>query len=480
MPEVIANSLQRKDFLDEYLGFLCTQPAAITSDVNNRFYSRPELVPDEKGRTLPVHTDKYISSVFFDVVHSAVKGATIWNCAYCLLQLVAEFTEKAHKVVLLQELSNICHIEYTRTQDTLRRYLATGTGSKWLRRVSNSKETRLVTKSDPELLKQENPQLHYLLHLCQPKTSVSSPVNWITKLDQLHKLHPQERADLSEQEADALCDLAIIVGFTQSLSAAFPMPSFNRNKGKAFVSAMTELEANLTQVKAQIDLTDFVAPIDNLLEPGAAEHALKALDQSIVEQMGTGLGSLYQDLMSDCAKRLHKQMTEDKVGQVSRIVQKTESEFIDLPSDDTVKPQEGKPQERKQKEKTRPAHSSIYEIVLSARGVDNGVGERVSTAARVAVRSASAETFGTLFSKSEARGSITWKAFETAMSEVGFSIIPEYGSVYTFSPSDGLALGRSIKIHRPHQSRIEGHKLLFIARYLSRTYGWTKDTFQVA
>lgn len=437
-------------------------------------------MPDEKGRTLPVHTDKYISSVFFDVVHSAVKGATIWNCAYCLLQLVAEFTEKAHKVVLLQELSNICHIEYTRTQDTLRRYLATGTGSKWLRRVSNSKETRLVTKSDPELLKQENPQLHYLLHLCQPKTSVSSPVNWITKLDQLHKLHPQERADLSEQEADALCDLAIIVGFTQSLSAAFPMPSFNRNKGKAFVSAMTELEANLTQVKAQIDLTDFVAPIDNLLEPGAAEHALKALDQSIVEQMGTGLGSLYQDLMSDCAKRLHKQMTEDKVGQVSRIVQKTESEFIDLPSDDTVKPQEGKPQERKQKEKTRPAHSSIYEIVLSARGVDNGVGERVSTAARVAVRSASAETFGTLFSKSEARGSITWKAFETAMSEVGFSIIPEYGSVYTFSPSDGLALGRSIKIHRPHQSRIEGHKLLFIARYLSRTYGWTKDTFQVA
>ncbi|KAI1458571.1 hypothetical protein F4805DRAFT_474150 [Annulohypoxylon moriforme] len=473
VPDLIANSLQRKYFLDEYLGFLCAEPAALASDVNIWFFSRPELVADDKGRTLPVHTDRHISPIFLEVVHGAVKGAALWNCIYQLLRLIAESTNKAYTATLLQELSNVCHLEYGRTQDVLRRHISTGTALKWFKRVSNSAGSRLSIKGDPEQLVRENPQLYYLLRLCQPETNVSKAVGLISKISQLHGSHPQERDNLLEREADSLCDLAIIVGFTQSLSATFPLPSFSRNKGRMFVSRMTELESELAQIKTQIDLTEFVAPIDNLLEPGVNENALKALDQFILEKMGAGMGFLYEDLISECTKRLSEQQIKDKVSE------KAEAEFIPLPSEDPAQPQEARVQERRQKLKTRPAHSSIYEIIPSERlPVDKKDLEALKPT-RLTVRSGSAETFSSLFSKSEARGSIPWTSFESAMSDLGFSVIPEYGSVYTFAPTEKLGFDKSIKIHRPHQSRIEGHKLLFIARILSRTYGWTKDSFQV-
>ncbi|KAI1207470.1 uncharacterized protein F4807DRAFT_469291 [Annulohypoxylon truncatum] len=459
--DLIANSLHRKYFLDEYLGFICAEPAVLAYDVNIWFFSRPELVPDEKGRTLPVHTDRHISPIFLEVVHGAVKAAAIWNCIYRLLQLVAESNNKIHTATLLQELSNVCHLEFERNQDALKRHLATGSGSKWFRRVTNSTGSRLAMKGDPERLIRENPQLYYLLHLCQPETNVKKAVGWLQKMDQLHKSHPQEREDLQEREADSLCDLAIITGFTQSLSASFPMPSFSRNKGRMFVSRMEELETELTQIKTQIDLTDFVAPIDNLLEPGVAETALKTLDRFILEKMGTGMGFFKQQVKNKDA-------------------QKSESEFIPLPSGGPAQPQEVRVQERRQKEKTRPAHSSIYDIIPSARASADKEELESLKPMHMTVRSGVVETFSTLFSRSEARGSIPWTAFETAMSDLGFSVIPEYGSVYTFAPSNKLSLDRSIKVHRPHQSRIEGHKLFFIARLLSRTYGWTKDTFQVS
>jgi hypothetical protein len=50
--------------------------------------SRPELVADEKGRSLPVHTDRYISGAVFDPVHSTIKTAAVWSYLLRLLALL--------------------------------------------------------------------------------------------------------------------------------------------------------------------------------------------------------------------------------------------------------------------------------------------------------------------------------------------------------------------------------------------------------
>ncbi|KAF7908185.1 uncharacterized protein EAF01_003940 [Botrytis porri] len=85
-----------------------------------------------------------------------------------------------------------------------------------------------------------------------------------------------------------------------------------------------------------------------------------------------------------------------------------------------------------------------------------------------------------MFSKSEARGSVSWISFETAMVDLGFSVIPKFGSVYTFSPAaKDVGREKSITFHRPHKSEIEGWKLVMFASRLKRIYGWNEQSFKV-
>lgn len=94
------------------------------------------------------------------------------------------------------------------------------------------------------------------------------------------------RERMEEREADALNDLAVAVGFIQDLSPAISMPSVSRKKGQMFVSRLRDLEAEVVQLKDQLDLLDFALPIDNLLEPGMSEGALKKLDQFVINKVG--------------------------------------------------------------------------------------------------------------------------------------------------------------------------------------------------
>jgi hypothetical protein len=45
--------------------------------VNTAYWGRAELVPDDRGRILPVITDRHLSAAFFDSVTTAVKTVAI-------------------------------------------------------------------------------------------------------------------------------------------------------------------------------------------------------------------------------------------------------------------------------------------------------------------------------------------------------------------------------------------------------------------
>lgn len=71
--EITAQADEQKATAEDYLELLRREPIVLNSAVNMTSGSRPELVPDDRGRILPVFADRYTSSAFFEVVDTAVK-----------------------------------------------------------------------------------------------------------------------------------------------------------------------------------------------------------------------------------------------------------------------------------------------------------------------------------------------------------------------------------------------------------------------
>ncbi|KAF5618616.1 asparaginase 3 [Fusarium sp. NRRL 52700] len=474
-PKEIADiASDQKSSLEEYLFLLRTEPTVLCPGVNIQFFSRPELVPDEKGRSLPVHTDKYIGPAVFETIHHAVQGIAIWESITTLVDLLEKIsTDKLYKSTILQELSNMCHFEYARTQALFKRQVSTRTGSKWFKRISNVYDNKgnakVSMKGKPEELTRSDPQLHYLLRLCQPETTVTKAAEWMEKLSDLYNAHPLEREKLDERESQILHDVAAIVSFVQDLSAVYSFPSASKKKGNLLVAGLHNVSNELNQIKKEVDLRDYAAPIDNLLEPGMSAKALEALDAFVMEKTGAKMGSLYQDELEKAFRNVELQYQEAK----DKANQDSKADFV--PIDTTPMDAKEKIEARRQKEKTRPEHSSVYAITPTRDSFEDK--EPAKATQPLKVSSSTAEVFATLFDKTQSRGSLSWSSFEAAMSELGFSVLPRFGSVYTFRPSEDMDIKRPVSIHRPHQSQMEGYLILILARRLNRAYGWSGDSF---
>ena len=470
LPELLDIVQDQISSREDLVNLISTEPTVLAHEVNFCFFSRPELVADEKGRILPVHTDKYISGSVFDAVHGAVKAAATWDYIGRLLDLFKDSSDKQFKAVVVKELSNTCHLEYLRAQTGFKRSVAVGMGgSKWFKRMSNNDVARLSLKRSPESLTVENPQLHCMLRLCQDETNWSNAAQWLQKLEDLHRAHPLEQDKLSEREYDSLGDLAIIVTFIQSLSSVAQLPAPNHKKSQPFVLGFASLDKELRQLKDGVNLGDYVIPIDNLLEPGMAEGALSTLDQYIVEKTGTKLGFLYQDLVESCVSSIEQQYEQQKAK-----ASKPQAEYTTPTAPEASA---SVMQLRKQKEKTRSAQSSIYEITPQSTKGDQPVQSKDT----FKVKASTADVFTSLFSRSSAaRSPVRWEAFVAAMIDLGFSIDPKVGSIYTFVPPKKVSVQRNMTLHRPHQASIEGRLLLFYSQRLKKVYGWDSSTFVAA
>lgn len=197
--------------------------------------------------------------------------------------------------------------------------------------------------------------------------------------------------------------------------------------------------------------------------------ALEARDEFVVEKTGTKMGSLYRDELEKAFRNVEEQyqQAKDKANKDSK------ADFI--PIDTNPVDAKERIETRRQKEKTRPEHSSLYAITPITDSLEHK--EATKPAQPVKVSSSTAEVFAALFDKTQSRGSVNWSSFEAAMSELGFSVLPRFGSVYTFRPSENMDIKRPVSIHRPHKSQIEGYLILILARRLNRAYGWSDDSF---
>jgi hypothetical protein len=475
LPEVLMQAMESKAALEDYLHLLRAEPVVLNQAVSTAYWGRAELVPDDRGRILPVITDRHLSAAFFDSVTTAVKTVAIWDYILRLLQLLEDGIDKVKRGLIMQELSNICYLEYRRAQENFKRNVApqAHVASKRFKRMTDnaSGQSKIVMKGQPADCTVSDPQLHYILRLCHPDTSPSAAIQWIQKLDDHNVRHEDDRKKLDEAEAAALGDLAIIVSFMHTTSTAISMAPLSRKSGLLFTARAKELHDELANLKPKADFGDYLIPIDNLLEPQMATRALAALDDFIIQGTGARLGSLYEDIVQDSLKDLEKLYARAKA-RLEKADKATT--YVPLPLESSPSG-DARLAYRRAKEKTRPAGSSVYTITAPPETPQIIITEPPQ---QFKVKASTASVFTTLFDKSEARGSVSWANFESAMADLEFSVTPKGGSIFTLNPPASMN-STPMTLHRPHASEIEGYRLLYIASRLQRTYGWTSDSFVV-
>ncbi|KAL2134931.1 hypothetical protein VTI74DRAFT_10424 [Chaetomium olivicolor] len=226
------------------------------------------------------------------------------------------------------------------------------------------------------------------------------------KLAELNESHPTARGRMEESEADTLNDLAVVVGFIQD----------------------------------QVDLLDFALPIDSLLEPGMSEGAPKELDQFVIDKVGTKMRLLYEDLMHKCFAVLEKQYQLAKAKMEDHVMTEQQQNMdwtpIRVPA---PLPREERLEQRRQKAKTRPAHSSVYEITPAA--APPAAESSTPSPRTFEVSASAAEVFSTLFDKGQSRGAVNKADFDmAAMVGMGFSVLPKFRSVYTLLPPESMGV----------------------------------------
>ncbi|KAL2138856.1 hypothetical protein VTI28DRAFT_6094 [Corynascus sepedonium] len=82
---------------------------------------------------------------------------------------------------------------------------------------------RVSMKCSPKKLAKADTNLYHMMRLCQAETTSQNTVNWLKKLAEFNESHPTTHERVEKREADALNDLAVVVGFIQDHSLAISM-----------------------------------------------------------------------------------------------------------------------------------------------------------------------------------------------------------------------------------------------------------------
>ena len=228
----------------------------------------------------------------------------------------------------------------------------------------------------------------------------------------------------------------------------------------------------MSDLKSKADFGDHLSPMDNLLEPQVSNNALAALNDFITADTGSKLGSLYENIVQDSMKDLEKMCAEAKP-KLDESAKKTT--YVPLPTG-PLPSDDAELIHQRTKDRVHPTGTSIYAIMGTLETPQVVASEPVRL---YKVKGTTASILTTLFSRSQARVSVAWTDFESAMVDLGFSVTPRAGSRIAFIPPSSMEGGPAI-IHRPHRSEIEGSKLLNTARTLQKIYGWTAGSFIVA
>lgn len=369
-------------------------------------------------------------------------------------------------------------MEYRQLQAILKRFCSADIaydGYKYFKRTSKIKKdgsAHVALRGNIDASKVGNTPLYCLLQLCQSETTWQKAAGWCQKLGDLQQAQPGKELKVDARAYSSLGNIAATVTFMQALSSMGLLSVIDNKRDNSFVAGFMELEHELGQLRDDIDLKKFLDPISNLVEAGVIEDVLVALQAYVVANTGAKLEHLFQDLVDDCITEIAERYEKHKAR-----IEKTQGADTVLSTPESL---QDRVQNRRIKEKTRPDQSSLHRIFADNNPAAPNEEEVLPIQQPLEVKPSSFEVFQVLLARnSESRGSVAWSAFVAAMVDLGFAVIPKFGSVYTFHPPKDVAVQRDLTLHRPHESHIEGWKLLYVAQRLKRVYGRSESTFRL-
>lgn len=286
--EVRNQAMESKNALEDYLLLLRSEPIVLDQAVNAAYWSRAELVADDRGRILPAITDRHLSAALFEAVVTTVKMIATWDFILQIIQLLDGETDKVKRALISQELSNTCHLEYRRAQESFKRNVAPQAQqtlqAHHRQRNRSIEDIHEGTASGLHCLRPATslhietlPSRHISGRCCTVDTEVGRP--------QRSSRRRSKEAQRSG-EMIALGDIAIIVSFMHMTSTAMSMAPLSRKSDLLFTARSKELETELNKVRAKADFGDYLVPRDILLEPDMAAGALAALDDYVQKETG--------------------------------------------------------------------------------------------------------------------------------------------------------------------------------------------------
>lgn len=313
--DLITTAVDRKISFEAHWDLYHSNPEFLANAVNLRYSTRPHLVPDEKGRRMPLTSDEHVSRAIFEIVHNSIIGIAIWDMLSALFQNFIEPSEDLQQDIILQEISNICHYEYDRVRKDFKRFVQIGSGSKHFKRLSkvfDNGTPRVALKSIPDRVIKDDPQLHYILRLCQPENGAVQAVHWNNLIAQLHHNQPLERDKLEEWEFEALGEVSLTINLVNTVIESLELPSASAKKGLMYISKLKELMARLEPLKTHTNLRRLPISLDDLKDPQTAREALSIVDRSSEYYAGGSMVALYQNLNKEFLEDLEVQLQEAK------------------------------------------------------------------------------------------------------------------------------------------------------------------------
>ncbi|KAF1737391.1 hypothetical protein CRV24_003009 [Beauveria bassiana] len=351
---------------------------------------------------------------------------------------------------MLQQLANVCHIEYTCARLVLHREVQDYQAQCWFVRVPSALDAkgnaRIVMRH--KRLTKQNILLQALLSLAHRETTLTKPEEILEVAIIGISIDAFEESNAAEDQAiNCLLRAAELI---KNMPLTFDMPPFSRSLEFMLVTKPRTLKSMMILAKPHLDIARIMSSIvDSQLEPKVGQEVQRQCDATVEVAAACKSPTMTNEDSPARPASLNKKKKKPK---------------------GKSKPESDKPTEPAPKARPLLRRTALTQGVPPTQHVE-------PPQRKIIVSHSAAQVFATLFDRSELRGGLHWASFEAAMAELNFRITPRQGSSFHFEPPKDLALRSSLTVHRPHGPRMEGFRKLILSQRLARTFGWDAETF---
>ncbi|EJP69582.1 uncharacterized protein BBA_01547 [Beauveria bassiana ARSEF 2860] len=367
---------------------------------------------------------------------------------------------------MLQQLANICHIEYTCARLVSHREVQDYQAQCWFVRVPNALDAkgnaRIVMRH--KRLTKQNILLQALLSLAHRETTLTKPEETLEVALIGISIDAFEESNAAEDQAiNCLLRAAELI---KNMPLTFDMPPFSRSLDFMLVTKSLTLKSIMILAKPHLDIARIMSSIvDPQLEPKVGQAVQRQCDATVEVAAACKSPTITkEDSPAQPACNSPTMTKEDSPARPASLNKKKKK------PKGRSKPESDKPTEPAPKARPLLQRTALTQGVPPTQRVE-------PPQRKIIVSPSAAQVFATLFDRSELRGGLHWASFEAAMAELNFRITPRQGSSFHFEPPKDLALRSSLTVHRPHGPRIEGFRKLILSQRLARTFGWDAETF---